>query len=275
MGLYHDMGRRENEPRQVERRPNHEFQGDETLAGTVTTIETLGTMARPGRGVAHLLFASTRSPPRPLDALESLLDPGERERADRFLVESDRRVFVASHGILHLVLGAFLGRDPARLCIRQAQDEKPRLADDGPTLDFNLSHSGDLAMIGVATAPVGVDVEQIRDVPDLDRLIAGTLAPDEAAGLMAISQEHRQDAFYACWTCKEAVTKALGRGLSMPLDSFVVETSPLRDPALRALEGSSEAARDWSLWSQSPVAGYRAAAAIAAAGISFEAHRLA
>lgn len=166
-----------------------------------------------------------------LDAVEGVepalrgdgpLDAAELARAARFAFERDGRRFVAARVALRHILGMALRRDPAALVLEAPPLLRPRLAGD-PGLDFNLSHSGRLALVAVAqSAPLGVDVEEWRPVPDAIALSARLFTPGERAALAA----DPRCAFLTCWTRKEAVLKSTGRGLSVEPCTVEVGATP-------------------------------------------------
>lgn len=153
---------------------------------------------------------------------EGPLDAAELARAARFAFERDRRRFVAARLALRRILGMALGRDPAALVIEAPPLHRPRLAGDSG-LDFNLSHSGRLALVAVGqAAPLGVDVEEWRSVPDAAALAARLFTPRECAALAADPRA----AFLTCWTRKEAVLKSTGLGLSVEPRTVEVGATP-------------------------------------------------
>jgi len=142
----------------------------------------------------------------------ALLDARERERAERFIHDRDRHRFVAAHAGLRLVLAAETGRPPSALRFVLEPQGKPRL--DRPSLSFNLSHSGPLAVVATCRgSAVGIDVEMAGRMRDLDGLAAMVMTPREQADFAALSIDRRQAAFLRLWTRKEALLKADGRGL--------------------------------------------------------------
>lgn len=168
----------------------------------------------------------------------ALLSPDEAARADRFRLARDRRRFVAARAGLRRLLGAALGQAPERLALDLGPEGKPELA--GHPLHFNLSHSGELAAIALCRdAAVGIDIEQIRPLDDLDGLIATACSGREAAALATLPPRRRQEAFFRVWTRKEAYLKALGSGLAVALDLFSVTALPGRPP--RVEEGAQGA----------------------------------
>ncbi|WP_236960756.1 4'-phosphopantetheinyl transferase family protein [Methylobacterium durans] len=200
-----------------------------------------------------------------LAACAGILSGEERARAARFLRPVDRDRYVASHGALRLILGRACGRAPADLAFTALPGGKPALA-DGPGLDFNLSHSGARALVGLSPRGwIGVDVEALRPMPDAGRVARTTFAPDEVAALAALPASDLMPAFMACWTRKEAFVKAVGTGLAMPLARFSVSLPPAPASLLR-LAGEPGAAEAWSLHHLEPGGGTVGAAALAGAG---------
>lgn len=150
---------------------------------------------------------------------EALLTDDERERARRFVGPLLQRRFVAARAQLRALLGRRVGRDPRSLVFVQNEFGKPRLADH-PGVHFSLSHSQDRALLAVSDGPeVGADLEMIRPVDHLD-LARRYFHPEEVAAIER--HDDPQRAFFRIWTLKEAVVKAIGLGLSLPLDGFAV-----------------------------------------------------
>ena len=167
-----------------------------------------------------------------VQALAALLDAHEIVRAQRFNQEIHRRRFLVAHGVLRLVLAGALGRKPEELRFNLGLYGKPALANE-PHLRFNLSHSGDRALIALAwDRDLGVDLEQYNSRTDILGLAQRFFAADESAVLVGLPESLQKEAFFSCWSRKEAVIKALGTGLTTPLDSFAVEVDPRRPAAL-------------------------------------------
>lgn len=185
-----------------------------------------------------------------VDRLFATLDADERGRAARFAFARDRRRFVVTRGALRTILARHLGTTPTSVRLRYGQHGKPELDGSGqpPVLTFNVSHSGDLALIAVTRARmVGVDVEEIRpDVATLD-VAARFFAPAEVAALWSLPTDQRAIGFFNCWTRKEAYVKARGEGLSTPLDRFVVSLAPGEPAALLRSEVDPGEVARWSL----------------------------
>jgi 4'-phosphopantetheinyl transferase len=163
-----------------------------------------------------------------LAARAETLSHDEWTRAQRFVFATDRRRFVAARGALRAVLGRYTEQAPERLRFGYGTQGKPYLADAG-NLEFNLSHSAELAVLALARGRrVGVDLEYKRELQDLEALAQHTFAPGEWAALLSVPTESRHQRFFRCWTRKEAYLKARGDGLSFPLEAFEVslDTEP-------------------------------------------------
>ncbi len=183
---------------------------------------------------------------------EALLDHRERRRADGFVFPRDRRRFVTTHATMRRILGQCVGAAPESLSFTLGNHGKPFLRHEPgwPTLDFSLSHTDESAILAVSLdGPVGIDIERIRPI-DVG-LSWRYFAPEEIAFLDSHLGPSRQmtpawqDAFFAIWTVKEAVLKALGRGLSMPLDSFAIALTP--EPRLVRLDEAPDTVGDWQI----------------------------
>jgi 4'-phosphopantetheinyl transferase len=164
----------------------------------------------------------------PAGADEPILSADERKRAARFVFHRDRERFIAAHAALRRVLARYAGRDAAELRFAADPNGRPRLIGEFP-FDFNLSHSGALALIGVAArGPIGADIEVLRPVEDADAIASRVFSASEAAAIAAVDPAQRDRAFLTCWTRKEAFLKALGLGLIA--DTRCVEVGVEPDP---------------------------------------------
>lgn len=181
------------------------------------------------------------------------LDIAERERAARFRHDRDRDRFVARRGQLRELLGHDLGIAPDALWLAEDAHGKPELLDD-PDLRFNLSHSNGRALIATARdAAIGCDIEWRNPELACPKVAERLFAPKEYDALMALPSEQWVAGFFNCWTRKEAYVKALGLGLSYPLDAFTVTVAPGEPARFTSDE------RGWTLTPFEPVPGYQAA----------------
>lgn len=142
------------------------------------------------------------------------------------------------------LLGAYLGREATAVHLVEGEHGRPALA-DASALDFNWSHSGHLALVAVARGIVpGADIERLRPRPRAWALAQRYFTPAEAAALSRLAPDEREVAFLRLWTAKEAVLKALGRGLAFGLHRLDIAYDG-DAPQLRALEGDDPA--HWQL----------------------------
>lgn len=206
-----------------------------------------------------------------LDLCRTVLDGSESDRADRFLRAEDRARYVASHAALRLIIATALDLDPAEVRVAPGPGGKPELVGAGRgRLAFNLSHSRDRAMVGLTPGvAVGVDIEARRPMPDADRIARTHFAPDEADALAALPPDAVGSAFFGLWTRKEAVVKALGTGLSLPLDRFSVTVPPAPPRLLRLERGGA-----WTLATVDPGPGYAATVAVRSDAVPITCHVL-
>ena len=214
--------------------------------------------ARPARGDVHVWCVSLGLPEDRFSRFEQALSPDERARADRFRFAVHRQHFVAARGVLRCLLGHYAEMPPAQIQFQEGAHGKPALVAPD-RVRFNVSHSGGLGLYAIANErEVGIDIEQHRAMDDLNGIAKHYFAPDELAELGKLLPENQNTAFFRCWSRKEAFVKAVGMGLSLPLDSFSVSldeeptTSIARQPRRTARE-------DWMLFDVTPRAGYSAA----------------
>ena len=197
--------------------------------------------------------------------MEQVLAPDEWARLRRFHFADDARRYAVRRGILRHLLGGYLHIPPAEVAFVYGPQHKPALAPAlaATNLRFNLSDSGEMAVYAFAVGQeLGVDIEAQRDYPDARQLAERSFSPAESDWLRQQPLHEESAAFLRCWTCKEAVVKALGDGLMAPLQTFTVahwQTPP-------RLIWPSAPPSDWSIHMLNPPAGYSAALAIPSAG---------
>lgn len=202
-------------------------------------------------------------PPSRMQRFFAGLCHAERARAQRFRLRAKYNEFVVTRGLLRHLLGRFLQIPPAELRFRFGAHGKPLLCDEQADFSFNVSHSHGLGLIAITRKhAIGVDVELSRPNNNYERLCWRFFSPAESRALLGLPPEQRQDAFFACWTRKEAFVKALGTGISLGLDQFDVSLRPAEPVAvLRTHYDPADAAR-WSLVDLDVGTPYRAALAV-------------
>jgi len=223
---------------------------------------SLGVPGPLSAGEVHVWCVSLECPPERLAALSALLSTDEKARAERFYFERDRDRYVAGRGFLRTLLGGYLGEQPARLEFSYGEHGKPALAraGQGKSLEFNLSHSGSLAVFAFSWARrLGIDLEHVRPMPDEDSFADRFFSPDESALVRSLSGERKLAAFFTIWTCKEAVLKADGDGLVKPLNQTEVRLADGAPVRLVAVDGDAAQAARWRLQTFTPAPGFLAA----------------
>lgn len=222
---------------------------------------------QPAEGEIHVWRADLDLPRDRVGALERFLAADELGRAKRFLVRSARDRYTVARAVLRNLLSRYVSTAPADLRFRYTEYGKPELAHPATSIRFNVSHSHGLAVYAVtAGVPVGIDVEYLHRRATMDRLkIAHRVFSDREYNELASMPRYRRDeAFLACWTRKEAFVKAIGQGLSCPLDQFDVSVDPADPPDLRATHWDPLEAGRWSMSSVDPGPDYIGALAVPA-----------
>lgn len=191
-----------------------------------------------------------------------ILSADEKARASRFHFSRDRQRFVASRAMLRRILASYLARDPDRLRFSYSEKEKPSLDPNSSDSDvtFNISHSHGIALLAFSRRrEIGVDVEQVNRNSDLEAIARRFFSQREQEQFAALSPDERVDAFFRCWTRKEAYIKATGDGLSLPLSQFDVSIKPGETDALLVTRPDAAEAARWLLREVPAGAGYIAA----------------
>ena len=186
----------------------------------------------------------------------------ERQRASRFTFERERSRFIVARATLRQLLAARLGVRPEEVELVCGAHGKPslgpRFADSD--LHFNVSHCDDLAVYAFSWGhEIGVDVEAVRWFVDAGDVAARFFSPRENAAYAALDSLERPLGFFNCWTRKEAFIKALGDGLSHPLDSFDVTLAPNEPPKILRVDNTPGEQCGWSMDSFVPMPGFVAA----------------
>ncbi len=182
--------------------------------------------------------------------LRSVLSDDEGTRADRFYAARDRDHFVVGRGSLRTILGRYLGVSADRLTFKAGPFGKPMLSGEwqDTQLEFNLSHSKGLAVLALAGGRrVGVDIEAVRPIREMDGLVMRFFSTNEQEAFLKVPIERRPAAFFRTWTRKEAYIKAIGTGLSTPLDSFDVGVDHDSAPGLLAIRDLPDEPARWTM----------------------------
>lgn len=213
----------------------------------------------------HLWQMDLDLPDGKVKELEKVLSADEKTRAERFYFEQHKNRFIVGRATLRTILGRYLKLAPQQIQFEYSSRGKPSLAKNcgGHELKFNLSHSQDLALYGFACdRAIGVDVEYIRSVTDVQQIARRFFSPTESALIMRLPDTEKIAAFFRGWTAKEAYLKATGDGLSGSLDKIEVSLLPNEPVRLVKIDGKAQIAAQWRLYSFVPVANYLAAIAV-------------
>jgi 4'-phosphopantetheinyl transferase len=198
-------------------------------------------------------------------ALADTLSDDERGRAARFHFDRDRIAFTVARGALRTLAGRYLAEPPARVAFGYRERGKPYLTASGG-LRFNVSHSGQRALLCFARdREVGVDLELRRELADLRSLARTAFSPAEYAALCRLPEAAHLDAFFTCWSRKEAFIKATGEGVAQ-LAAFDVSLAPGEPARLLRVDGEPPGAPRWSIHDLPAIPGYAAALVVERAG---------
>lgn len=214
-------------------------------------------------GEIHVWSIRLDPPAGEVERLGRSLAPDEWERATRFRFDKHRRQYVVGRGALRTLLAAYTGTRPERVRFTYGPRGKPFLADDSSGLYFNLSNSDELALVGLIHGPeVGVDIEYLKPMPDCEQIAERFFSESERVVLRSLPADQKEEAFFNCWTRKEAYLKAVGEGLAAPLDSFDVTLAPGEAPRMLTLKGEAEPAARWFFHHFRPAPDYIGAVAV-------------
>jgi 4'-phosphopantetheinyl transferase len=177
----------------------------------------------------------------------SYLSSDEQSRVDQFKFENLKRSHTFSRGVLRLLLAFYLDLLPASIEFTYGLKGKPGVRRT-TAVRFNVSHSGDVAVYAFTLdCDLGVDVEKLRALADLESISAHFFCAAEASELLSLPPDSRPHAFFRCWTRKEAYIKAVGDGLSIPLDRFQVTLLPEDSARFVHIGHDEKAAQNWAL----------------------------
>jgi 4'-phosphopantetheinyl transferase len=217
-------------------------------------------------GEIHVWRVSLAQTESCLQSLQQTLSTDERAKADRFRFPKDRSQFIVSRGALRAILSRYLNISSHILRFDYNPYGKPSLivTQGGNTLRFNLSHSRGMALIALTkNRDIGVDIEGINQKFSCLEIAQKFFSPLESSVLRSLPEHLQATAFFTCWTRKEAYIKAVGKGLSIPLNKFDVSLAPGEPAALLNVEENPEEASKWSLIELFPSSDMVAAVAVA------------
>jgi len=208
--------------------------------------DTAGADASIARGAIELWFARLDRTDAEIAPMRAMLSADETARAARFFQDRDRNRFIVARATLRKLLAAHVGCAAESIRFDYNRWGKPAIAAGLAPRDirFNLSHSQGFAVYAIAcNREVGVDVETIRPGFVSEQIAEHFFSRNEVRALRSIPPNQQLEAFFNCWTRKEAYIKARGEGLAIELASFDVSLKPGEPAAiLRAADRAK-----WSL----------------------------
>lgn len=179
-----------------------------------------------------------------------LLTNEEKTRASKFRFIKDRKNFIIGRAVLKTLASSYLNRAIEKIHVVFGEQGKPGLKNE-TALKFNLSHSkNQLLLAFTKDSEIGVDIEFNQTQIEIEKIAKQFFAPAEIDELKELDHSLQLPAFYRCWTRKEAVIKALGGGLSIPLDRFVVSFLPNESARMKRIDWQDEEANKWTIHSQ-------------------------
>jgi 4'-phosphopantetheinyl transferase len=180
-----------------------------------------------------------------IETLQAILSRDELARSEKFHFEKDRKKFILTRGMLRKLLGSYLGKDPQQVRFNYSSFGKPFLAFDSENdnISFNLSHSGEIALYAITrNQKIGIDVEQIGDHTDVMAIAKKFFSPGEIGEMEKANEKNRTQLFFRYWTRKEAFVKALGKGVSLPMERLDVSLLNKISPIVKLTVENNETA---------------------------------
>ena len=205
------------------------------------------------------------------ESLEEVISHDERVKAQRYKFEDNRREYILGRGFLRFLLGGYLKEPPEKLRFFYNPYGKPALyhQNGSESIHFNLSHAhGFIVYAFTINRELGIDIERVRPEAAHDGVAERFFSPKEVLMLRSLPSHAQPQAFFNCWTRKEAYIKARGEGLSIPLNQFDVSLIPGEPAQLLASRVDPDDAKKWTL--QALPMGTHYAAALAVEGSDWE-----
>ena len=202
------------------------------------------------------------------NSLPNFLSAAERKRWNGFYFSQDKQTFYQSHNALRLILSHYLSEKPSEIEYELTSFGKPFLKNK--RLQFNLSHTDTMAVIAVTEdAEIGVDIENLNRKVEYDDLAKRFFCEAEYQKLLQVNFPKKRNAFFNCWTRKEAFIKAVGEGLGYPLNDFEVTLLSNEPVQINHIQQNLDIPKQWTLDSKN-VDEYTIATAVKCQNSSFE-----
>jgi 4'-phosphopantetheinyl transferase len=199
----------------------------------------------------HIWYCSLNQHESKLSKFSCLISSDEKLRQKQFIFQNDRRNFTITRGVLRTILGTYLNREPSNIIFHYSNRGKPRIQNDNhkPSLFFSVSHSKDFALYALSrNSEIGIDIENIRDLTEMDLIVEHFFSEREKSIYQKLSESKKREAFFLCWTRKEAYLKAIGVGLYQPLSTFEVSIIPGDPVRLVSINNNTLLASNWTTY---------------------------
>ncbi len=220
-------------------------------------------------GEVHLWLVSIAEKEAQLDDLHGLLSQEELSRAERFYFEKDRKRYIIARGMLRTILSQYCRFEPEDHQFGYNQYGKPNLIDND-WLRFNISHSGDKVLYGFTqNRELGIDIEYVKPFENTHQIVERFFSDHEKEQFRSVPDHMKNIAFFNCWTRKEAYIKALGKGMSLPLDEFSVYFIPDKPACLLETKHDIQEKDRWTLQEINVGEGYVAAVTVQGRNLHF------
>ena len=195
----------------------------------------------------HIYRHSLETSSELLREYETLLSRDELQKAYRYRFEKDKIHYITGRALLRIIAAEYLDEAPGKINFSYKNKGKPFIK--GSAVKFNLAHSGGIAVYAFAkNMDIGIDTELVREMPDALKIAMRFFSEEEVKEISELSEDKIIEAFFNCWTRKEAFIKAVGEGLSFPLKDFTVTLKLGDEPKLRSIKNNSDEAKEWSVF---------------------------
>lgn len=210
----------------------------------------------------HIWSVHIRDHTNKLSIYWELLNEKEKTKATQFKFGKDCNCFVIARGVLRKLLGSYLHLKPEEVEFQSGNYGKPYI-NHSSKIQFNISHSKNVVLMGfILKDTIGVDVEYTQRKIDVKQIAKQFFSVEEYESLLTLDNSCQLQGFYNCWTRKEAFIKALGSGLSFPLDQFVVSLDCTEEAVLKDTKWDNKEKEKWVLQPIKPRENYIGAYAV-------------
>ena len=225
------------------------------------------------KNIVHVYYTDLTKAYNCLQRFYKMLSDDEKDRAGKYHFEKDRNNYLVSRGLLRLILSKYLSIKAQEIIFEYNKYGKPYLKNNN--LSFNIAHSSSTFIMTVTKEyDIGIDIEFMRDDLEIINMANNFFSEYEIKELLSLDQTNRLEGFYNCWTRKEAFIKAVGKGLSIPLDSFDVELDPEKLVKILDIRFNSYPIEEWQIIDLSLIPNFKCAVAVKNNNVVLETYKL-